>query len=486
MRWVIESAVKPGVSSCGWRRSVKSKKSAMLLWQDEKSIEFHDLGAVAQTWGFAWKLSESPATVQFFPDSPLRDSLAELNFEGILGAILADIARVVGKKGCKMPSQLNTRGARWPLKGGTLKIYHLRPTRLDDEGHPAGFSRLGFLLLDPGQKEGEAKHFYQWSMLRKDDTNLDINKPIAEWNISGVEQVHNKVWILRNALGHKGVLKYESSDKVERFYCIGFLAANLFEDTISAVLAKPEDIEAIQVARVPNGKRYVPSDPRDPPVDLDSYPQLLSDLTKNRNATNMLVCKLEFREIQDNLNVLIVDATQGKSIATKRKLQVVHQKLFTPKNCKMLGRIALFDMLTGNTDRIQSVYFDEKLGMKLNNIDFDATGLPIALDNFDPNGHVNTDVWPNELIILNQASLDKYARDFLNELAELTHGAAYIEATRLRQSLELAFIDGIKAGKAILVEFLKPHGRSLQEKWGKIGVEYHRRAVKLRDQCTWL
>ncbi|MFL1464278.1 hypothetical protein ACI6QG_18860 [Roseococcus sp. DSY-14] len=480
MEWNVESAREAGVSSCGWRRKAKNKEAAITRWEGEKFQEFSDLCHLARQWDFQWGDDGTVAPAGLGAASRLAACAEGRNFAPLLHEVLADIARVAVRKGCRMPRDPGDPHATWPLKGGVLRVYCLRPAALDILGGPSSFMRLCFLLVDAGQRQGEGKHFYQWGLWNKDKTLLPVDKPIASWRITDMKQVDHKVFIVKDRDGRQAVLKFEVTPKPERYECTNFLAENLFEDGMMSVVATAEDVAALCSAQVKSPPEvYTPADPTEPKALNPAYPEFIRLLDPNTTPRSAILCKNEFKAVRKNLRDQLRDANQGTDAEKRQNKTEIFRRLYTDSNFIFLGKIAVFDILVNNNDRI-FLGANYAPDANLKNWDFSMGYQPITIDNFDPNGHATPNNWRNHGAIRTAARTKAFAKALLADLVTKTGAEDYLDA-RTTAMLEGAFIRGIAVGKRNIVELLNPHGRTLRENWGATGAEYFRRAEMLRE-----
>ena len=485
MAWLIETTEKTGVSTYGWRRKAQNRDSATTRWEGEKYQEFNDLCHLARQWDFRWQNDGTVVPPGLGTASRFVKCAEGRNFSEFLSYIIADIARVVTRKGCRIPRNLNDQQATWSLNGGVLRVYYLRPTALEILGGPSGFMRVCFLLIDPGQHQGEGKHFYQWGMWNKDQALLPVDKPVKDWRITHMKQVDHKVFIVKNDDGNQAAIKFELATKNERYECTNFLAENLFEDGMMSRLTDEEDITTLRNASVKSASKYVPSDPTEPAALNDAYPEFIRLLGLKTDPKITILCKNEFKTVLKNLRDQLAVANIGNVEEKRKKLLQIFSSLYTETTFIFLGKIAVFDILVNNNDRI-FIHGDYRPEANLKNFDFSLGYQPITIDNYDPNGHIKFAApirtrWKNHRAINTPARIQIFAKALLEDLSAKTNAAAYLGDRSIR-TFELAFIKGIGVGKKNIVELLNPHGRTLKDKFGETGAEFFRRAELLRDE----
>ncbi|MBV1800067.1 hypothetical protein [Siccirubricoccus sp. G192] len=481
MQWKLEDTPKRGVSEHGWRRKTVFRPGTRLVWSEEEREAFTDLHALARTWSFSWATGKMVDLPNPGAGSVI-DRLA--NGQGlslVLAKTLNDIAQVASAKGFKPPASF-TATSNWSLGGGELEVFFMRPSAIANDGTGSGFGRVCFLLKIRPQHGQEARNFYQWGLRATNKVALDVTLPIKDWGMNHLQQVHNKVWIATNARGQRAALKFEISQNVDRFGCTNFLASHVFDGTAANVLADAGDITAIKGAHVRNGATYVPSDPEYPPPKLPAHGELLDCIRVLSPPTGSLLCKIEYKpgrpNVQDQLNAL----NKGPADARAAGLLAIHQGLFVKRNFRRFGKMAVFDIVVSNGDRLRPLKDGENFELQVNNFDFDNAGQPVALDNFDPNPKDFTpDTWNGYLSTLATSNkVSYYARRVIDQLVERTEAYGFLQANA-RKRLEDAFVEGVTLGKLTLVAFLVAQGRTLQSDFGESGREVHRRIMMLQD-----
>lgn len=483
MKWISEKTEKVGVSTLGWRRPARFLPATELVWSEEADEVFGDLHDLARAWGFTWNVGANVGTID---QGGIAARLADgEKRERILKDTLNDISWVANRKGLKSPEGFSRHSA-WSLGRGSLKVFLLRPGSIGPDGTGTGFSRVCFLLKLAGPDGRPARHFYQWGMLNADPYVLDVRRPVKDWRITHMEQVDTRVWVTTSAEnGARAVLKVEPSPNVERLACVAFLARHVFDATAETVQGTPEDVAEIPSLTPTQGNRYVTTDPKKQSAELLPHAQLvqsLNDFLVIHPAVGQL-CRIEFRTMLPNLEkqMLRVNTLQGANRAAA--LLALHQAFFREANFRRLGKIAVFDIMVNNRDRLNpgKKTFGQALALELNNFDLDGAGQPIALDNFDPGGGIQPESWPDgDDRLATDDKIQLYVRRVLDAVVNKTEAGAFLQPDA-RARMHAAFEQGIARGKRTLVEFLIPHGKSLRARFGATGREIHRRISQLRD-----
>lgn len=478
MQWKREAQSNPstGSSRCGRLRPAGAMAPTRLVWSEDTVEEFTDLHELARSWKFRWE--EGLSANRFARDGVLARLGEGENAELILRTILRDIGFVAMSKGCRPTND----GTRWPLGKRILQVFFLRPASIV-QGVGQGYDRVCFLLA---VRQAESRQFYQWGM--QNTESLDVTRPFGDWEVTHLDQVHNKVWVVRDRLNRKAVLKFEvpATDEnkeglpkaTERLACVQFVAKRVFDGVNEIRLARREEATEIRRMRVSQGAPYVPVNPNQPRAENPSTPHqnMIEQLNDKRPPADSMLCKIEFKKVQSNLQDKMDRAENFSPDERAGILRSIHQNLFHEKNFRRFGRIAVFDIVFGNKDRFYPLLKNTDK-MMITNIDFDIAGQAIPLDNFCPNSPLS-DTWEGYECIASPAKISRYAGRVVVQLILKTEGDTFV-GEQLKAQLTAAFVEGVELGKRTVVAFLVPYGKKLSGSYGETGREIHRRIALL-------
>jgi len=383
---------------------------------------FTDMKKFASTVRFAWP---RPLTIAI----PVGQTWLERecvvpyprDFREILGAVLGDIADVIANKN-KPPENPD---ASWPLSKHAFLGIHLGNSESPDIT-PTRFRELEFYFYGGGGGK-----FYLWRMILEDGDAAGLSDLIIpeENPFDSLRQVSGSVWIARRTNGGELVLKYETcaqpfSQYKSRYDYISWLARRAFEGVPKSALLTHVELKTIS--------RVTARD--------DGQPMTLAGVASYtlQNATNDYFVKMPVIAMGDNLQKRVEDLKNAEMTEQLRNFLFVSNKL------RALGAIAVFDLIVNNNDRFAVYREGRQKWLGLNNIDFLATGQPVALDNVSPEAPwITADKWPGKDHLTTAQGQKGYARVVLNTFREITAAQHDDEEVAL---FENEFYKGMREG----------------------------------------
>jgi Domain of unknown function (DUF4157) len=226
---------------------------------------------------------------------------------------------------------------------------------------------------------------------------LGVANPIVTADVAHVTRFGTKLaYLLTGHANDSVVIKFEMPGGGETLAQLGArreaiydLARTVLENTPQARALTAADMNALQQLNFPNQPGAV---------------NLVGNL-QNNLAQQSIALKIENAGVLESLQVKIQQGTAALA-------------LLSPTVLRQFGKMAFVDLLVGNTDRFQP-------GGAVNdqNLDFNAAGETVPLDNLDPfGGGIPVGLpFPGQNEIVNQAARRGYAMSaVLNLLAAMT------------------------------------------------------------------